>query len=183
LEGALVPYKGAYLLTDNGYARWRIMQCPIKSSTNMNELKWSTRLESVRKDVECTFGILKGRFQILRSRILFHSQKKVDNIFVSACILHNMNLRGDNLDTRWKDDANWERPEDEDDQDLREGRELLRIRTKMNLPEEVIDFSAERQRQIIIENEEQPDDSYYLFRSLLIDHYNFCHNNDLLEWI
>ena len=94
-----------------------------------------------------------------------------------------MNLRGDNLDTRWKDDTNWERPDDEDDQDLREGRELLRIRTKMNLADEVIDFSEERQRQIIIENEEQPDDSYYLFRSLLIDHYIFCHNNNLLEWI
>ena len=53
----------------------------------------------------------------------------------------------------------------------------------MNLADEVIDFSEERQRQIIIENEEQPDDSYYLFRSLLIDHYIFCHNNNLLEWI
>lgn len=149
----------------------------------MQELLWSTRLESVRKDVECSFGILKGRFQILRSRILFHSQRKVDNIFVGACILHNMNLCNDKLDTRWKDDTNWERPEDEDDQDLREGRELIRIRTKIDSVDEVVDFSAERQRQIIIENEELPDDNYYLFRSSLIDHYTFCHNNDKLEWI
>lgn len=149
----------------------------------MQELLWSTRLESVRKDVECTFGILKGRFRILQSRILFHSQKKVDNIFVGACILHNMNLCGDKLDTRWKDDSNWERPEDEDDQDLRDGRELLRIRCKLALVEEVVNFNDEMERQVIIENEEQPDDSYYVFRKLLIDHYTFCQNNNLLEWI
>ena len=62
---------GANLIIDNGYAKWRIMQSPIKFSTNENELRWSTRLESVRKDFECFFGRLKARFRILHMLMLF----------------------------------------------------------------------------------------------------------------
>ena len=64
----IVSVRGAYLIIDNGSAKWRIMQCPIKFSTNENELRWSTRLESVRKDIECFFGRLKARFRILHMR-------------------------------------------------------------------------------------------------------------------
>ena len=31
----------------------------------MDEIRWSKWLESMRKDVECTFGIMKGRWRIL----------------------------------------------------------------------------------------------------------------------
>lgn len=31
--------------------------------------RWSKCVESIRKDVECTFGILKGRFRILKEHI------------------------------------------------------------------------------------------------------------------
>ena len=97
---------------------------PIKFSTNQKELMWSTRLESVRKDVECTFGVLTARFRILQSRIKFQHQSKVDNVFVASCVLHNMNLVHDEFDVNWKDPVNWETPDNEDDQDLREAREL-----------------------------------------------------------
>jgi Plant transposon protein len=32
------------------------------------------RLDSVRKDVECTFGVLKARFRILRNGMRFHKK-------------------------------------------------------------------------------------------------------------
>ena len=83
------------------------MQCPIKCSTNEHELRWSTRLESVRKDVESFFGRLKGRCRILHMRILFHRQYKVDNVFISSSILHNMTLVQydfDDLDIAWNVD-------------------------------------------------------------------------------
>ena len=91
-------YRGAYIIADNGYAKWRMFQAPIKSSSSMEELKWSTRLESVRKDVECFFGRLKIRFRILRSRILFQKQGYIDNVFYASCIMHNMLLKDDGLD-------------------------------------------------------------------------------------
>ena len=178
--------RGAYLITDNGYAEWRIMQCPVKFSTNQKELMWSTRLESVRKDVECTFGVLKARFRILQSRIKFQHQSKVDNVFVSSCILHNMNLVHDEFDVNWKDPANWETPDNEDDQDLREGRELLRIRGRLLDPNDAILNVIpvlDDQRNVVVEDIEEVDVSYFDFRSELVEHYNYCSKNSLVEWI
>ena len=57
-DGSVITVRGAYLITDNGYAKWRMMQCPIKCSTNGHELRWSTRLESIRKDVDRSLHLL-----------------------------------------------------------------------------------------------------------------------------
>ena len=105
-DGTESIVRGPYLITDNGYAKWRIIQCPIKFCTDESELRWSSRLESVRKDVECYFGRLKARFRILQSNTLFHHQHKVDNVFIASSILHNMNLVHDGLDIAWKNPAN-----------------------------------------------------------------------------
>jgi hypothetical protein len=50
-------------------------------------------LESVRKDIEGVFGILKQRFHFLKQFNRMHSQKDIDNSFVTCCILHNMLLK------------------------------------------------------------------------------------------
>ena len=34
--------------------------CPMKLPGNNDEALWSNRLESVRKDVECLFGMLRA---------------------------------------------------------------------------------------------------------------------------
>ncbi|CAN0130248.1 unnamed protein product, partial [Discosporangium mesarthrocarpum] len=60
--------------------------CPLKSVLTVAELKWSTRLESVWKDVECFFGRLKGRFRILKMPLM----EKIDSIFFVCCILQNI---------------------------------------------------------------------------------------------
>ena len=61
-DGAEREVRGAWFITDNGYPRWRILQAPIKSCSTRHEMKWATRIESVRKDVECFFGRLKIRY-------------------------------------------------------------------------------------------------------------------------
>ena len=64
-------------------------------------------MESVRKDVECTFGILKIRFQILKNGIEYHHEDTVEQIFKTSCILHNMILDFDCQDiTEWEN-VNW----------------------------------------------------------------------------
>lgn len=54
-------YRGAWVMVDNGYLSWPTTIPPIKEPFTFEEARWSKWLESMRKDVECTFGILKGR--------------------------------------------------------------------------------------------------------------------------
>ena len=64
----------------------------------------------MRKDVECTFGILKGRFCILRYGIQLRSIKKCDEIWKTCCALHNRLLFTDGLHKHWDKgtSSNWE---------------------------------------------------------------------------
>lgn len=65
VHGNLTTEKGLYLLSDNGYHPWRCLQYPNRTKSNTDTLlhhDWSCRLESIRKDVECFFGILKRRW-------------------------------------------------------------------------------------------------------------------------
>ncbi|CAM9725630.1 unnamed protein product [Discosporangium mesarthrocarpum] len=69
--------------------------CPLKSALTVAELKWSKRLESVRKYVECFFGRLKGWFRILQMPLTFwvsnaNAREKTDNIFFACCLLQSM---------------------------------------------------------------------------------------------
>ena len=98
-SGVWETVKGVYLIVDGGYHRWRVLQCPLKHSSNKKECLHSRWLESVRKDVECAFGILKTRFRCIKLPSRFHDLKITENIFVTCCILHNM-LMEDNLEQR-----------------------------------------------------------------------------------
>ena len=79
------------------------MICPMKAYANDQEMAWSTRLESVRKDIECVFGRVKGRWRLFKTGILFSTREKIDNAWFTACIIHNMLLRFDGLDKLEKD--------------------------------------------------------------------------------
>ena len=90
---------GVYFICDGGYLRWPVLICPFKHSGSATHKGYfSSTLESVRKDVECTFGILKKRWKILEYGIRFDSIEVVERIFTVCCILHNMMLS--EMDTR-----------------------------------------------------------------------------------
>ncbi len=128
-HGEVVVVSKPFTITDNGYPKLRGLQCPIKTCTTMPEVAYSERAESVRKDIEGCFGILKVRFRILRSRILFQTQHKVDVCFTACCVKHNMNLVDDGLDKVWTEDSTWEIADDEvDENDIAQGLESLRVR-------------------------------------------------------
>ena len=65
-------------------------------------IRFSEWLESMRKDVECLFGIMKGRFFILRYGFRFYSITDCDNMWLTCCALHNMLLEIDGLHLNWK---------------------------------------------------------------------------------
>jgi hypothetical protein len=69
--GGIAQERGMYLICDNGYLRWPTSICPYEGAAKSTlEGYFSTNLESVRKDVECTFGILKKRWKILNHGLL-----------------------------------------------------------------------------------------------------------------
>jgi hypothetical protein len=77
---------------DKDYLNWPRTVPPIKTSCSCTEIRFSEWLESVRKDVEYTFGILKGRFWVLKTGILLGRQEAGDKMFVTCCAIHNMLL-------------------------------------------------------------------------------------------
>ncbi len=91
-SGRLVQHKGAYILVDNGYHKWAELMNPISHPNSIEEKRWSANLESFRKDVECTFGILKGRFRVLKTGIRLQSMASVVRVWKTCCALHNMLL-------------------------------------------------------------------------------------------
>ena len=64
-----VMIKGAYVIVDNKYLRWPATIPPMKDTCNRLEICFSQWLEALRKDVECTFGILKGCLRVLKTGI------------------------------------------------------------------------------------------------------------------
>ena len=90
-------YQGAWLLVDNGYLAWPTTVPPIKTTSSRREIRFSSWLESMRKDVECTFGILKGRWRILKTGIRLSGVECADKIFLTCCALHNWLLETDGL--------------------------------------------------------------------------------------
>ena len=92
---------------DGGYHQWRILQCPLKAAAGRDAQEWSERLESVRKAVERTFGILRKRFRILRVAFECTDPNQIDATFRMCCALHNILLRHDGRDTIGHYDTDW----------------------------------------------------------------------------
>ena len=97
-----VRYRGVWFITDNGYLSWSCTVPPIKNGSSYKEIRFSEWLESMRKDVECTFGILKQRFAILRYGVRLQSIEKCDQLYLTCCALHNRLLFFDELHKNWE---------------------------------------------------------------------------------
>ena len=73
-----VTLSGVYGITDNGYFQHPLFIFPTKNSVFPDVIRWSRRIESVRKDIETVFGRLKIRFQILNKPILVQKRQKIE---------------------------------------------------------------------------------------------------------
>eukprot|EP00979_Chaetoceros_neogracilis_P013687 scaffold4001_cov141-Chaetoceros_neogracile.AAC.1 len=110
----VIKYKGAWILVDNGYLRWSVTIPPFKHCSAKKMIRWSQWLESMRKDVECTFGILKKRWTILSKGIQAKKIQNADMVWKTCCALHNMLLEIDGLDELWQDSVKCNDAEDND---------------------------------------------------------------------
>jgi DDE superfamily endonuclease len=84
-----IDYKGVWLIVENGYLSWSITIPSMKTTIDRQEIRWSEWVESIRKDVESTFGILKGRFQILKTDIRLHGVNSASKVWMTCCALHH----------------------------------------------------------------------------------------------
>jgi Plant transposon protein len=81
------------------------MNCPIF----WTEYRFTEWIEAMRKDVECTFGILKGRLRVLKTGIRLHGIHVTDCIWMTCCALHNMFLEEAGLQDAWENGQSvWE---------------------------------------------------------------------------
>ena len=79
------------------------MQGTTNFPSDDNEARYSGWVAKLRKDVECTFGILKKRFRVLKLTLFFKDMRDIDHVFVTCCILHNILL-----DHRFSLNGGWE---------------------------------------------------------------------------
>jgi len=107
-NGAVVTRYGGTFVTDGGYTKIRHVIMPEKYRMDVGSRLFSEWIESIRKDVECTFGILKSRFRILHNRIRYHDWSVIENAMHTACILHNMILKYREANIEWEENVNWD---------------------------------------------------------------------------
>jgi hypothetical protein len=97
-NGVPITYQGVWIAVDGGYQKVACFIDPMHNRYGFPEVVFSEWLESVRKDVECAFGILKIRFRFLRGFVVYHDATTIENAFKTAAMLHNMLLEWDQLD-------------------------------------------------------------------------------------
>lgn len=88
--GEIKESKGIYFICDNSYLNLPSLICPVKGELVSSRLVYfSTNLDSVCKDAEFTFGILKTRWKILEYGVHNCKLETVGD-FLTSCILHSM---------------------------------------------------------------------------------------------
>jgi hypothetical protein len=89
-DGNIRSERGMCLICDNGYLLCPISICPYSKANNATlEGFFLTYLESVQKDVECTFGILKKWWKMLNHGFKHSDIVKCQHIFITCCVLLN----------------------------------------------------------------------------------------------
>lgn len=81
------PY---YFVGDEAFPllRYLIRPYPQRTLDNIKRI-FNYRLSRGRKNIECAFGMMAEKFQVLNSPIRCRDPEKVNNIVKCVCILHN----------------------------------------------------------------------------------------------
>jgi hypothetical protein len=180
-HGVPQEQKGLYLICDGGYHKWSCLQCPMKHTTDLAAAHFSTNLESVRKDVEDVFGILKQRFRILKHAVELHNQEQIDNVFFTCCILHNILHHYDGFVGRWDNYVRWanEDPDAGGHDDLYDGPQQRSMRARADVRVQVhamVGYSIQA-------DDTEYTDEYQILRRKLIIHHSISAKKKELCWL
>ena len=90
-NGDDVKYNEAWILVDGGYPTWTTLICPFKDTPSEMEGRWSRWAESMREDVKCALGIMKGKkifyklqkitfYYIYLQKVIYNFCREMENI-------------------------------------------------------------------------------------------------------
>nr|XP_043609552.1 uncharacterized protein LOC122581392 [Erigeron canadensis] len=88
-------YKRDYYLTDDIYNKYSTFVKAYPYPTDPKKKRFKKLQEGARKDVERAFGVLKAKWNILRRPLRPMIKDKIGQYVYTACILHNMVIKGD----------------------------------------------------------------------------------------
>ncbi|TVU13235.1 hypothetical protein EJB05_40770, partial [Eragrostis curvula] len=83
-------YDMGYYLADRIYPEWAVFVKTVSNPQSVEDKLYSSKQVGARKDVECVFGVLQARFDIVRRPTRLWKQADVINIMQACVILHNM---------------------------------------------------------------------------------------------
>ncbi|KAJ1200760.1 hypothetical protein NDU88_004581 [Pleurodeles waltl] len=101
LRNSSIPYvmgqlqrHRVWLLGDSGYPNLSWLLTPVRNPRTRAEERYNEAHGQTRRVIERTFGLLKARFRCLHMKggSLMYSPKKVCQIIVACCMLHNLGL-------------------------------------------------------------------------------------------
>ena len=108
LNGGVSRFLGPVFLCDGGYHLWRELQTGYGPSTDEVKKAWTNKVASLRKDVECAFGILKKRFRILKIPCELRRASDIAAMFRTALVLHNLCIKHagrEGVSHSWRSDS------------------------------------------------------------------------------
>lgn len=193
-DGILRTCKGVYFIVDGGYGQFSCLIPPIAYRTEMTDIYWSEFLESVRKDVECTFGILKMRWFILRKGFQFQSAKVFDNTFKTCCILHNMILKWTGQDLSSWENVCWADLDvfgidlDDDEFEVENNTPGNNVFTDNYVDLIVTEEDMNNAAHATLAQEAEPDETvirlneFHVKRKLLVDHFTQQFRKGDVHW-
>ena len=79
-----------YFFADGIYPRWPVLMTAPQAPSTPAEKKFTRKQESVRKDIERAFGVLKARFRILKNGFWYQEKWKCVALTRVCFVLHNM---------------------------------------------------------------------------------------------
>ncbi|KAJ1173855.1 hypothetical protein NDU88_005680 [Pleurodeles waltl] len=84
-----------WCLCDSGYPKLSWLLTSVRNARTRAEERYNEAHGQTRRIIERTFGLLKARFRCLHltGGFLCYSPKKVCQIVVACCMLHNLALR------------------------------------------------------------------------------------------
>jgi len=184
-----VTYQGAWFIVDNGYLDWSCTVPPMKNPVTYQEIRFSEWLESMRKDIECTFGSLKRRFAILKYGIRLGKIEQCDKVWRTCCALHNLLLFHDKLDKGWERGQKlYENHKDDDDDDYDEGdvpfaiTRLNRL-SSMSVPSNYTEYEDNFFNKYSVEGKRVVSKlPLNVFQERLIHHFDIRFKKNDIEW-
>ena len=206
--GEICKFQGCYVLVDGGYQLVSGFINPMNDRLGVAEIRWSEWVESVRKDVECFFGILKIRWRFLRNPIVYQDAEVVSNAFkvgknikfkyfvlfvniykkyknnnyyIIASMLHNMILDYDQYY-----DIDWERinPDEDEPVDNEYVDDLLIEQEMDDVMDNTHEIGIDTQDDIEDAIPWQPNSlqSYECLRTALVKNFSYLYQRGLVCW-